>query len=173
MSFKTYEIEGEIFEVSDEKSNQFFEDFKDKKITQIGEVSDPKPEEPKKAIGAAPGVVAEPQISQEIKTPVETPKDTDLVSENTSLDLPDPEPEANIKKELEAYDATAPEFWDQKTDTIIDGRKMSTGALSAKRNQIEEWKEGRLKIEQKLFPEDKKIFPEFESFFRPSWPNKP
>ena len=53
-----------------------------------------KDPEPKKATGAAQGVVAGPQIPQEITPgfmpqPVETPESTELASEDTSLDLQD------------------------------------------------------------------------------------
>ena len=64
-----------------------------------------KDPEPKKVKGAAQGVVAGPQMPQEITPgfmpqPVETPKSTELVSEDISLDSQDPDPKKTSDREV-------------------------------------------------------------------------
>ena len=104
MAVKKYEVEGTVYNVSEKGSEEFFKDFEGKEIISLDDDKDKDPE-PKKATGAAQGVVAGPQMPQEIipgfmPQPAETPESTELVSENISSDSPDPEPKKTSDREV-------------------------------------------------------------------------
>ena len=129
MAVKKYEVEGTVYNVSEKGSEEFFRDFEGKEIISLDDDKDKDPE-PKKAKGAAQGVVAGPQMPQEITPgfmpqPVETPKSTELVSENISLDSQDPKSENTyIAKSTEPKKPNK-----RKTNILFSNKNISYSGL--------------------------------------------
>ena len=104
MAVKKYEVEGTVYNVSEKGSEEFFRDFEGKEIISLDDDKDKDPE-PKKVKGAAQGVVAGPQMPQEITPgfmpqPVKTPKSTELPLVNISSDSQDPDPKKTSDREV-------------------------------------------------------------------------
>ena len=90
-TYEGFEYTDEEVQQAANKANLSIKDYTDKNNITLKD----KDPEPKKATGAAQGVVAGPQMPQEIipgfmPQPAETPESTELVSEDISLDSQDP-----------------------------------------------------------------------------------
>jgi hypothetical protein len=86
-TYEGFEYTDEEVQEAANKANLSIKDYTDKNNITLKD----KDPEPKKATGAAQGVVAGPQMPQEITPgfmpqPAETPKSTELVSEDISSD---------------------------------------------------------------------------------------
>ena len=105
-TYEGFEYTDEEVQEAANKANLSIKDYTDKNNITLKD----KDPEPKKATGAAQGVVAGPQMPQEITPgfmpqPAETPKSTELVSEDISLDSQGSEPKSkrliDLEKKLE------------------------------------------------------------------------
>jgi len=90
MAVKQYEIEGQLYNVSEEREADFLNDFKDKKITLVssGEQEDDI-DPPVKTTDGVAGADAPSEIA--------APESMDLSSENISLDLQDVQSDTDVQ----------------------------------------------------------------------------